>query len=89
MSATYTEIKRITGTNKVYAKMALDTLTETCWWIDGSEGNIVYLRTRDNDWVAIPDVYCDEGTAFTTTRGNSVALLGGDGWGSYTATEAE
>ncbi len=72
---TYKEIKRITGNNKVYAKMALDALTETCDWVASKGGSdIVYLRTTCNDWVAIPDVYEDEGAEFTTSRGASVIL---------------
>lgn len=70
----YTEIRKITGNNKGYAAAALAKTIEECWWITGDEGNIVYLRTKENDWVAIPDVYYDEGTEFTTVGGASVVL---------------
>ncbi len=83
----YNEIRRLTGNNKNYAAAALNTLTRTCWWIDGSEGNIVYLRTTKNDWVAIPDAYADEGTEFTTVNGASVILT--DSGNGYIAIEAE
>lgn len=85
---TYTEIRKLTGNNKSYATAALNVLTETCWWITGDEGNIVYLRTRDNDWVAIPDCYLDEGTEFYTTSGKTVVLTA-DADYNYIAVEAE
>ena len=74
MSNTYKEIRKITGNNKSYAEAALETLKSTCDWITGDEGMTVYLRSNDNDWVAILDVYCDEGTEFTSVRGNHVTL---------------
>jgi hypothetical protein len=85
---TYNEIRKITGNNKAYAAAALETLKATCWWVTGDESEaIVYLRTRDNDWVAIPDVYADEGAEFTTVRGASVILA--DDGSNYMAIEAE
>ena len=88
MSATYTEIRRLTGNNKGYAAAALAKLIETCDWIDGNEGMTVYLRdSKSNDWVAILDVYCNEGTEFTTVQGNSVILT--DDGSNYIAVEAE
>ena len=76
---TYKEIKRLTGNNKGFAAAALATLTETCWWVEEKPSDVIYLRTTDNDWVAIPDAYTDEidtGSApeFYTTRGKSVTL---------------
>ena len=86
---TYNEIKRITGNNKTYAAAALSVLTETCWWITGVESEgIVYLKTQSNDWVAIPDVYYDEGTEFTTVNGKSVVLTSDSDY-NYIAVEAE
>ncbi len=87
-TTTYTEIRRLTGNNKGYAEAALNVLVETCDWITGSEDNIVYLRNNQNDWVAILDVYADEGTEFTTVRGNSVVLTDG-GLDGYSAMVAE
>ncbi len=84
----YTEIRRLTGNNKAFAAAALNTLIETCDWITGDEDFIVYLRTTENDWVAIPDVYMDEGAEFTTVRGNSVILTSDKSGSNYIAIEA-
>jgi hypothetical protein len=90
---TYNEIRKITSNNKAYAAAAMQTLTETCWWVSEQPTEVIYLRTRDNDWVAIPDAYSDEiGTGsepeFTTVRGKSV-ILSADDSGNYIAIEAE
>lgn len=89
---TYKEIRRITGNNKVYAEAALQTLTETCWWVAEKASDVVYLRDSNNDWVAIPDAYTNEiginDIEFTTVNGKSV-YLNDNGTSSYTAIEAE
>ena len=75
---TYTQIKRLSGNNIGYAENAIATLTETCWWIDASDldrHDIIFFRSRDNDWVAIPAAYEDEGTEFYTTRGALVSAI--------------
>jgi hypothetical protein len=90
MSNTYKEIKRLTGNNIGYAAAALARTIEENDWITGAESdNIVYLRNSNNDWVAIPDYYCDEDSEFNTVRGVSVKLvLGQDTW-KVTAVVAE
>lgn len=86
---TYNEIKRTTGNNKSYAAAALNTLTETCWWVASDASDIVYMRTQENDWVAIPAVYCDEGVEFTTVSGASVIMTVSDKTFNYIAIEAK
>lgn len=87
---TYNEIKRITGNNKGYAAAALALTIAECDWITGAESDdILYLRTQDNDWVAIPSWYCDEDAEFNTVRGVSVKLVfNQDNWKTI-AIEAE
>jgi hypothetical protein len=92
MKNTYKEIKRITGNNKGYAEAAHAKLLETCPWEAENPTSVIYLRSRDNDWVAIPDAYADELMcgeianigAFTTVRGIEV-LLGADNDANYIA----
>lgn len=93
MSNTYKEIKRITGNNKGYAEAAMNVLTETCWWVESNPTDVIYLRSANNDWVAIPDAYTDEiGTEskpeFTTVLGKSVTLDCDKSY-NYIAVEAE
>ena len=90
MSNTYKQIKRLTGNNKGYAAAALARTIEENDWITGSEADeIVYLRNSNNDWVAIPEHYCDEDSEFNTVSGASVKLVfGQDDW-KLTAVEAE
>jgi len=92
---TYKEIKRITGNNKGFAAAALTTLILTSPWVAGQTYDVVYLRSADNDWVAIPDYYTDEiqnevqdGPMFTSTRGVTI-VLGADADANYIAVEAE
>lgn len=91
---TYKEITRLTGNNKGYAAMAVQTLIETSPWVTGNEA-MVYLRNADNDWVAIPDYYTNEisndiqnGPMFTSVSGITV-ILGADANANYIAVIAE
>lgn len=90
---TYKEIRKLAGNNKNYAAAAMNVLTETCWWVAEKPTDVIYLRTNDNDWVAIPDAYTDEIDSgsqieFTTVNGKSV-YLSADASGNYIALEAE
>ena len=86
---TYKEIKRITGNNKAYAAIALNrTITENDWITGSDDDAIVYLRNAENDWVAIPAHYYDEGTEFNTVNGKSVILTADSNY-NYIAIEAE
>jgi len=84
---TYTEIRKITGNNKAYAAAALALTIQENDWITADDTTIVYLKSKSNDWVAIPDCYADEGAEFNTVGGVSVILT--DGGSGYVATEAE
>lgn len=88
---TYKEIKRLTGNNKNYAEAAMNVLIETSPWVAEQPTDVVYLRSNDNDWVAIPDAYTDEiginDIEFTTVSGKSV-YLADSGTSNYIAREA-
>lgn len=86
---TYTEIKRLTGNNKAFAAIALNVLTETCWWTNEWKCEVIYLRNSENDWVAIPAAYEDEGVEFTTVNGASVILTADENTYKLIAVEVE
>jgi len=94
MSHTFKAISRTNRAHAAYIADALDALLSDMDWLDGSEEIIVFKKnaatdlSAHTDWVAIPAVYCDETTEFTTLRGTTVRLDSSK-WGEYVVTEAE
>ncbi len=85
--ATFTQVRKINKNNAAYVQMAIEKLIETCDWVKADDGNILILK-NGCDFVAIPDVYENEGTEFYTTLGVAVTLTS-DKRGNYIAVTVE
>lgn len=85
--------KQISITNTAHAAYiadAIDNLLSDMDWIT-TDDEILIFKGKSNghiDWVAIPAVYCDETTEFTTLRGATVRL-DGDQRGEYVVSATE
>lgn len=91
--------KNISITNKTHAAYIADAIAALYAdmdWLTADDLNMVRIYKKNaakdlsthTDYVAIPDVYCDEGTEFTTLRGATVRLDSGK-WGEEIITETE
>ena len=88
-----TTYKNISRTNKAHAAYIADAVTALLSdmdWITADDEIEIFKGTNGTkiDWVAIPAVYCDETTEFTTLRGIAVRLDSSK-WGEYIVTETE
>ncbi len=91
--------KQININNKAHAAYisdAIAALYNDMDWLTENEMDCILVFKKNAakdlsthaDWVAIPDMYCDETTEFTTLRGATVRLDGSK-WGEYVVTETE
>lgn len=88
-----TTYKNISITNKTHAAYiadAVNALLNDMDWITADDEIEIFKGTDGTkiDWVAIPAVYCDETTEFTTLKGKMVRLDSSK-WGEYVVTETE
>lgn len=88
-----TTYKNISITNKAHAAYiadAVNALLNDMDWITADDEIEIFKGTDGTkiDWVAIPAVYCDETTTFTTLKGKTVRLDSSK-WGEYVVTETE
>jgi hypothetical protein len=93
---TYKEIKITNKAHAAYIADAVAALYNDMEWLTNDEMDQILVFKRNanadssihTDWVAIPAIYCDETTEFTTLRGASVRLDSSK-WGEYVVTETE
>lgn len=89
----YKEISRNNKANAAYIKDAIEALYNDMDWLTANELDMVLVfkanaakdLSTHTDYVAIPDVYCDETTEFTTLQGKTVRLDSSK-WGEYIIT---
>lgn len=86
--ANFKEISRNSRNHSAYVADAIQILTSECDWVSADDQNILVFTDKHGDFVAIPDIYCDETTEFTTTKGNMVRLDSGKR-GDYVVTVIE
>jgi hypothetical protein len=91
--------KQISTSNKAHAAYIADAITalfnDMDWLTENEMDQIIVFKknaakdlSSHTDWVAIPEMYCDETTEFTTLRGATVRLDSSK-WGEYVVTEVE
>lgn len=83
--------KHISITNKAHAAYIADAIAALYAdmdWLTADDMNDIRVYHTRTDWVAIPAIYCDETTEFTTLNGLTVRLDSGR-WGEEIITEVE
>ena len=87
---TYKAISIKNTAHAAYITDAVNALLNDMDWITRDDEIIIFKGTEGTkiDWVAIPAVYCDETTEFTTLKGKTVRLDSSK-WGDYVVTETE
>ncbi len=89
---TYKQISRTNKAHAAYIADAIEALYADMDWLTSDDMDQVEIFKGTNgtkiDWVAIPAIYCDETTEFTTLKGITVRL-DSSRWGEYIVTETE